>query len=213
MEDILLQAIVDKLEALDKTTEKLSKMVDGVTNYSPSFKEVNEKIRMVHMEVRGIPEQISFPEKEIYSQRMATDSLLAQLKQPLNPKVKHIHYLDTPMLLCIAMTIIILGLSFWINILYDDIHWIEKFPHDHSVTLPSNIPENQAISKHQKLKSKSFLVYRNSRDSLTRSKKMMEDSIYKLLMSNYEQKRPEMQTNPAGQRPNQVKKSEDSDRP
>src|ERR1700676_298241 len=136
MEDILLQTIIDKLEALEKTTGELNKTLRSVTNYNPAFKEVSEKIRMVQMEVRGIPEQISIPGKEIEAQRISMDGLITQLKQPPEQKVKHVHYLDTPLLLCIAMTSIIIGLSFWINILLGDIHRIEKIPFYPPVTIP-----------------------------------------------------------------------------
>jgi hypothetical protein len=209
MEDILLQAIIDKLETLDKTTEKLTEVVNCIPNYSASFTDLKEKIRTVQMEVRGIPEQISIPGKEIIANTLAMDDMLTQLKRPLNQKIKHIHYLDAPLLLCIAMTTIVIGLSFWINILYDKIQGIEKIPNDQLVISSHDIQKNQSIAKRQRLNPKILVMYGGYKDSLARSNKMMKDSVYNGQMNKYEQKGPDIQQNLTSQTPKQVKKSKD----
>src|SRR6267154_4584673 len=120
MEEILLQTIIDKLEALDKTNEKLYKTFESVTNYDPAFKDVSERLRMVLLEVKGIPDLISIPGKEIQAQRLAIVSLTEQLKQPLKQKVKTVHYLSPPFLLSAVLMGIIIWLGVWVYILYHD---------------------------------------------------------------------------------------------
>jgi hypothetical protein len=196
MQEILLQTIIDKLEALDKTIEKLSKTVESTTNYDPAFKDANEKIRMIQMEVRGIPELISIPGNEIQSQREAMISLTEQLKQLLKQKVKTVHHINPPLLLSAVLMGIIIWLGTWVYILYPGSKVVKTafYP---TVTAPTEIyPRENKVRLHkQKEKMLPAKIY--VQDSVTRAKQIRIDSLYKILLNNYEQQRAGKQATPA----------------
>ena len=126
MEEILLQTVIDKLEALEKTCGNMGNTIANISDYSQDFKDVNEKIRKMQMEVRGIPEQISIPATEIQSQRIIMNGLMKQLEKPLVQETKYVHHLHKPFLCCIAMVGIVVGLIFWVGELYHDIRVINR---------------------------------------------------------------------------------------
>jgi hypothetical protein len=189
MEDILLQTIIDKLEALDKTNEKLSKTVESATNYDPAFKDVSEKIRMTQMAVQGIPDLISIPGKEIQAQRESMIHLTERLKQPLKQKVKTVHYINPPFLLSAVLMGIIIWLGTWVYILYPGSQQMGKATFS-PIATPSieNYPKEN-LPKVHKSKQKNLPVKNPIQDSAARAKQMRIDSLYKILMHGYDQKR------------------------
>ena len=136
MNDILIKTFIEKLEALEKTCTELKEKVDRVTDYSPAFKDLGEKIRMMQLEIRSIPEKISIPGDEIKAQRMTMAGLIAQLKQPLQQREKHVHHLSKPLLFCIFLVMLIVGLCVWIGQLYEYIHEKENIPMHNWMSLP-----------------------------------------------------------------------------
>jgi hypothetical protein len=189
MEEILLQTIIDKLEALDETTDNLCKVVESTINYEPAFKDVSEKIQMIQMEVRGIPELISIPGKEILAHRESMIHLTEQLKQPSKQKIKMVHYLNPPFLLSAVLMGIIIWLGIWVYILYPS---SEKMGHATiypAVTAATENYPKEKITRPHKQKEKMQSVKIHVQDSATRAKQIRIDSLYKILMHIYEQKR------------------------
>ena len=56
---------------------------------------------------------------DIVSLKETITKLKIELKEPLKQKVKHIHYTSKPLLTCIVLVMIIVGLCVWISKLYD----------------------------------------------------------------------------------------------
>jgi hypothetical protein len=199
MEEILLQTIIDKLDALDKTIEKLTGTIESATNYDPAFKDVSERLRMVRLKVKGIPDLISIPGKEIQAQRESMIHLTEQLKQPLKQKVKTVHYINPPFLLSAVLMGIIIWLGTWVYILYPGSQQIEKTPVYPRVTVPTESYPRENIPRPHKQKEKTLPVKNHVRDSTARAKQMRIDSLYKTIMNNYEKKRAGKQTTAADQ--------------
>jgi hypothetical protein len=154
MNDILLKTIIEKLEALEKTIAEVKEKVDRVTDYSPAFKDMGEKIREMQMEIRSIPEKISLPGEEMKAQRITMAGLTAQLKQPLQQREKHVHYLSKPLLSCIFLVMLIVGLCVWIGQLYEYIHESVNIPQYHVINPPRDNYLKEGKSKLRKLKDK-----------------------------------------------------------
>jgi hypothetical protein len=173
MNDILIKTFIEKLEALEKTSTELKEKVDRVTEYSPAFKDLGEKIRMIQMEIRSIPEKISIPGEEIRAQRITMAELSAQLMQPLLQKEKHVHHLSKPLFCCIFLVMLIVALCFWIGQLYEYIYERGNIPPYHVISVPStNNPENSKLKLHRskdknqsnKNPPKSFQLNRDTSD-------------------------------------------------
>jgi hypothetical protein len=156
MNDILIKTFIEKLEALEKSSIEAKEKVDRVTDYSPAFKDLGEKIREMQLEIRSIPEKISIPGDEIKAQRITMAGLTAQLKQPLLQREKHVHYLSKPLLSCIFLVMLIVGLSVWIGQLYEYIHEKENVPIYHGMSLPQDNYLQEGKSKPHKLKDKNL---------------------------------------------------------
>jgi chromosome segregation ATPase len=114
MSEELLEAIIEKLENLERRIHALEEKIDSVTNYSEDFRSIRGDMREIRMEVKSIPSQISIPEDEIKEARLTMSSLKNQLKKPLQQKIKTIHYLSKPLLLSIGLMILIVGLITWL---------------------------------------------------------------------------------------------------
>ena len=119
MSEILLQTIVEKLETLEKSQQELKSKIDAVPEYSKEFKDLQERLRMTQMDIKSMPQQISIPLSDIVSLKETITKLKIELKEPLTQKVKHIHYTSKPLLACIVLVMIIVGLCVWISKLYD----------------------------------------------------------------------------------------------
>ena len=186
MEEILLQTIIDKLETTEKRIEILTHTIEGIINHSSDFKEMNEKFRTVQMEVRGIPSRISVPGEEIQYQRLAMVNLTEQLKKPLEQRVKNIHYLNPPFLLSVFLLVVIICLGIWIYFLYPQ-HSENKTTNNELMVPVTNAAIANSAKPH-KLKPKVSTVKKPAQDSLGQAKRKKIDSLYKLLMRNYDQK-------------------------
>ena len=119
MSEILLQTIIEKLETLEKTQQELKSKIEAVPEYTKEFKDLQERLRMTQMDLKSVPQQISIPVSDIVSLKETITKLRIELKQPLQQKVKHIHYTSKPLLACIVLVMIIVGLCIWISKLYD----------------------------------------------------------------------------------------------
>jgi hypothetical protein len=152
MSDILLKAVIEKLESLEKTTAGLKAKVDAMPVYTDQFKELNKKMVAMEEEIQSIPSRISIPELEIRSQRTTMALLIAQLKEPLKQTVKNVHYLGKTMLVCFGMVVIILGLCVWISQLYDNIHELNSRTPKQILSVPLRRNRENTTSKMPKPK-------------------------------------------------------------
>lgn len=153
MSEILLKAVIEKLEFLEKNTAELNVKVGSMPVYTDQFKELDEKMVAMGEEIKSIPNRISMPEKEISSVQTQMALLIAQLKEPLKQKVKNVHYLGKTMLVCFAMVVIILGLCIWISQLYDNIHELNSRTPNQILSIPVPRSRENVASKTHKPKS------------------------------------------------------------
>jgi hypothetical protein len=118
MSYLLLQTIIEKLEALEKTHQELKSKIDTAPHYSKEFKEMHERLRRTQMDIKGIPLQISITASDIVLIKETITKLNIRLKEPLTEQVRHIHYISKPLLVCILLMIIV-GLCIWIGKTYN----------------------------------------------------------------------------------------------
>lgn len=114
MSEILLQAIVEKLEAFEKSQELKSKIEDG-----KELKEMQERLRMIHIDIKSISRQIFIPAGDIVALKETIAEFNIHLQETSRQQVKHIHYASKSLLACIVLVFIIVGLCIWIGKIYD----------------------------------------------------------------------------------------------
>ncbi|GAC1416501.1 MAG: hypothetical protein NVS1B13_00380 [Flavisolibacter sp.] len=157
MNEILLQTIIDKLESLEKSNIELSGKGNAVNDYSPELENINELIKKIHSEIHNIPSQIYFPSDEIYAHRIAMKALTEQLRQPVQQRERHIHYLSKPILACIVLVAIIIGLSVWVGQLYEYIHEKELEKSFQTIIVPATDGQGKLYSKPHRSKRNPYI--------------------------------------------------------
>jgi len=119
MSDILLQAIIEKLDQQDKSIQSLAAKIGAMPDHKKDFEAMQEQLATTKTEIKKIPEQISIPLNEITGLKGEAIKLRAQLKEPLMEKVKHVHYASKPLLLSIVLVMVIVGQSVWTWKMYE----------------------------------------------------------------------------------------------
>src|SRR4051794_10736628 len=88
MDEILLDSVIDKVDAHDKKIGELSERIQQTPNYQDAFVRIEDTIN----ELRSDVQKITFPEKEMreFSGRLIVGINL--LKQPVEQKILHHHH-------------------------------------------------------------------------------------------------------------------------
>ena len=119
MSEVVLQSIVDQLKIFEKNQEELKFKIEAIQEFAKNFKDITEQMSLTQNLVKNIPQQISITAGDITSLKESITKLNTILKEPVPQKIKHIHYTSKPLLGCIVLVIIIIGLCVWIGRLYD----------------------------------------------------------------------------------------------
>jgi hypothetical protein len=112
MNEILLDAIIDKVDVHDKKIEELEEKIEQ----TPDYREAFERIETSVQELRTDLQKISFPEKELreFSGRLIVG--ISLLKQPVEQKVLHHHHFHKVIWVSVGLFLVLcLVLTGWYN--------------------------------------------------------------------------------------------------
>jgi hypothetical protein len=115
MNEIVFDTMVEKLEKIHDSIRALTTKIEATPDYGGECNQMQELQRMIQTDIKSIPEQIFIPINEITTLKQEASKLNAQLKEPLHQKIKHLHHLGKPLLACIVLVMIILGLGQWLS--------------------------------------------------------------------------------------------------
>src|SRR4051794_32945006 len=88
MDKILIDTVIDKVDANDKKIEELNKKIEQTPDHREAFERIESSVK----ELRTDFQKISFPEKELreFSGRLIVG--ISLLKQPVEQKILHHHH-------------------------------------------------------------------------------------------------------------------------
>jgi hypothetical protein len=112
MDEILLDSVIDKVDAHDKKIGELHQKIEQTPNYRETFVRTEDAINELRSEVR----KISFPENELreFSGRLIVGINL--LKQPVEQKVIHHHHFHKIIWISVGLFLVLcLVLTGWYN--------------------------------------------------------------------------------------------------
>ena len=112
MSELLLQTIVEKLEAM----ELLLKAESADKTDVSSQKQITEQFYQLHKEIRLLPAQLSLSKEQMNELLRSINNCTLQLKQPIQNRVEHKHHLHKGIWIAIALFVICFLLSRgWLN--------------------------------------------------------------------------------------------------
>ena len=112
MDEILLDSVIDKVDAHDKKIGELHQKIEQTPNYREAFVRIEDAIN----ELRSDVQKISFPEKELheFSGRLIVGINL--LRQPVEQKVIHQHHFHKIIWIAVGLFLVLcLVLTGWYN--------------------------------------------------------------------------------------------------
>ena len=119
MSDILLQTIVDKLEALESILTTSKPQIIEADN--GSLQEcIKQQTIEVSTKINALSETLTFPKETISQLTQRLQSLSVSLKQPLRKEIRHEHHINTGIIVCICLVVILACCGCWIYNLHND---------------------------------------------------------------------------------------------
>src|SRR4051794_37234156 len=112
MDAILIDTVIDKVDAHDKKIEALNKKIEQTPDQQEAFERIETSIK----ELRTDLQKISFPDKEMreFSGRLIAGINL--LKQPVEQKMIHHHHFHKIIWISVGLFLILcLVLTGWFN--------------------------------------------------------------------------------------------------
>lgn len=112
MSEILMESLVGSVEALEKKTDKIQEQVNGLPDHSEAMKNTNSRLEAAEKEIKDLPGKIFMPLPEILGLTDALQHHSRLLSIPLKQEVRHEHHITKPIIVCIALSLVIIGLLF-----------------------------------------------------------------------------------------------------
>lgn len=112
MSQVLLETLVGAVDALEKKTKAMQEQINGLPDHSENLCNLDGRLSATEAEVKNLPGNILMPLPEI---KALTDELQKHrqtLAVPMKQEVRHEHHLSKPVLICIVLSLVIVGLLF-----------------------------------------------------------------------------------------------------
>src|SRR6185437_12303827 len=112
MSQVLLETLVGAVDALEKKTKAIQGQINSLPDHSENLSHLDDRLSATEAEVKSLPDKIFMPLPEI---KALTDELQKHrqlLAIPLKQEVRHEHHLSKPVLVCIFLSLALVGLLF-----------------------------------------------------------------------------------------------------
>jgi hypothetical protein len=112
MSEILLDSLVRSVESLEKKTDKIQDQVNGLPDHSEFHKNVADRLGAAENDIKELPRKVFMPLPEILGLTRALQSHSKLLNTPVKQEVRHEHHLSKPVVVCIILSLVVIGLLF-----------------------------------------------------------------------------------------------------
>lgn len=122
MDEVLMDAVVQKMEAFDKWSKDTEERLKNLPDHTDFIKRMNGRLMSAEKEIKDLPAKIFMPITEIEAFTAQVRELRKQLAIPLKQEVHHEHHLSKPIFVCIGLLLVIfaLGLTLYYSWLQTD---------------------------------------------------------------------------------------------
>lgn len=149
MNEVLLETMIEKLEVLVQSNKELLAKIEGLQGSGKELTGLYVQLGDIWIEMKSLHRQISVSSMEI-KERLGNLGRLLEDLQGSRQKVRHIHYLHTPMICCFVLVVVVMGLLVWVGQLYDYIHERERVSVNTEEVKPVGVPGNGTkVNVHQ----------------------------------------------------------------
>lgn len=112
MSQVLLETLVGAVDTIEKRTKAMQEQINGLPDHSENLSNLDDRLSATETEVKNLPGNILMPLPEI---KALTDELQKHrqiLAIPMKQEVRHEHHPSKPVLICIVLSLVIVGLLF-----------------------------------------------------------------------------------------------------
>ena len=112
MDEVLVDALVQKLEAFDKWSKDTEGRLKNLPDHTDFIKRMNGRLLSAEKEIKDLPAKIFMPIPEIEAFTAEVGELRKQLATPQKQDVRHEHHLSKPIFVCIGLLLVTVTLGF-----------------------------------------------------------------------------------------------------
>jgi hypothetical protein len=112
MSEILLDSLVRSVETLEKKTDKIQDQVNGLPDHSEFHKNMADRLGAAENDIKELPGKIFMPLPEILGLTHELQVHSRLLSTPLKQEVRHEHHITKPIIVCIVLSLVVIGLLF-----------------------------------------------------------------------------------------------------
>jgi hypothetical protein len=112
MSDILYDTLVGSVETLEKKTDKIQEQVNGLPDHSEPIKAIDTRLEAAEKDIKEMPGKIFMPLPQILALTETLQYHSQLLKTPLKQDVRHEHHITKPIIVCIVLSLVVVGLLF-----------------------------------------------------------------------------------------------------
>jgi hypothetical protein len=112
MSEILLESLVGAVDALEKKTKEIEDQVKGLPDHSGSIRGIDSRLVAAENDIKELPGKIFMPLPEILALTHELQNHSRLLSTPMKQEVRHEHHLSKPIVVCIVLSLFVIGLLF-----------------------------------------------------------------------------------------------------
>lgn len=112
MSQVLLETLVGAVEALKKNTKAMQEQINSLPDHTDNLNNLDGRLRATEAEVESLPGKILMPLPEIKALTNELHKHRQVLAMPLKQEVRHEHHLNKPILICVVLSLVVIGLLF-----------------------------------------------------------------------------------------------------
>jgi hypothetical protein len=112
MSDILYDTLVGAVDNLEKKTDKIQEKVNGLPDPSELLKAIDTRLGAAEKDIKEMPAKIFMPLPEIKALTETLQYHSRLLKTPLKQEIRHEHHITKPIIACISLSLVVIGLLF-----------------------------------------------------------------------------------------------------
>jgi len=112
MSEILLESLVGAVDALEKKAKEIQDHVKGLPDHGESIKGIDSRLGAAENDIKNLPGKIFMPLPEILALTHELQNHSRLLNTPMKQEVRHEHHLSKPIVVCIVLFLVVIGLLF-----------------------------------------------------------------------------------------------------
>lgn len=112
MDEVLMDALVQKIEAFDKWSKGTEERLKNLPDHTDFIKKMNGRLLCAEKDIKDLPAKIFMPIPEIEAFTAQVRELRKQLAVPQKQEVRHEHHLSKPIFVCIGLLLVTVTLGF-----------------------------------------------------------------------------------------------------